>query len=210
MFRLSSLLTALLFCAAGFGQSKQILVLGDSLTAGYGIGKERAFPALLQERLQSEGLDYQVINAGLSGDTSAGGLRRVNWVLRQPVDVLILGLGANDGLRGVHPDVTYENLQQIIDKTKAKFPGVKVLIAGMQMPPNLGSQYTDAFRELFPRLAEANQAALIPFLLKDVAGRPKLNLEDGIHPTVEGHRIMAETVWTHLEPLLESAKVPAP
>lgn len=203
-------LLLLLLSLSAWGQTEHILVLGDSLTAGYGIGKERAFPALLQTRIDEAGLDYQVINAGLSGDTSAGGLRRINWVLRQPIDVLILELGANDGLRGVHPDETYKNLQAIIDKTKAKFPDVKILVAGMQMPPNLGSQYTDAFRELFPRLAKANDAALIPFLLKDVAGRMHLNLEDGIHPTAEGHAILAETVWQYLEPLLESQGTPAP
>lgn len=205
MVRLMMLIFLAMSTVVAFAQSGHILVLGDSLTAGYGIGKEAAFPALIQQKLQQQDLAYEVTNAGLSGDTSAGGLRRIEWVLRKPVDILILELGANDGLRGVQPDETYKNLQAIIDKTKAKFPDVQILVAGMQMPPNLGSQYTDAFRELFPRLAEANEAALIPFLLKDVAGRPKLNLEDGIHPTAEGHQIVAETVWTYLEPLLETS-----
>lgn len=185
------------------GESKgTILFLGDSLSAGYGLDKNVAFPALIQARLDEEGLEYRVVNAGVSGDTTAGGLRRLNWILKQHVDVLVLELGANDGLRGVPVRETMKNLQEIIDRTKARYPDVKIVIAGMMVPPNLGGDYGQAFQELFPALANRNDAVLIPFLLENVAGNPGLNLADGIHPTEEGHAIIAETVWIHLRPLL--------
>ncbi|CAM2066254.1 Arylesterase [Sulfidibacter corallicola] len=202
------LLTVLLWVAttalyaADEPQPPRVLVLGDSLTAGYGLGKEFAFPEILQKKADSAGLSVTIVNAGVSGDTSAGGLRRIDWMLRRPVDVLLLELGANDGLRGVAVNETTRNLQAIIDKTKAKYPAVKIVIAGMMVPPNLGETYSRDFAGIFTNLAKNNGAVLIPFLLEKVAGRPELNLEDGIHPTEEGHKLIAETVWPHLEPVL--------
>ncbi len=179
-----------------------ILFLGDSLTAGYGLLPEESFPSLIGRRLQERDLPFEAINAGVPGDTSAGGLRRVDWLLRRRVDILVLELGANDMLRGLPLDITRDNLQSIIDKTRAAYPEVKIIVAGMLAPPNLGPEYTTEFREIFPALAEANDAVLIPFLLQDVAARPELNLPDGIHPNVAGQRIVADGGWTVLEPLL--------
>ena len=186
--------------------SPRILFLGDSLSAGYGLGKERAFPALLQKKIDAAGLDYQVVNGGVSGDTSAGGLRRLGWMLQQQVDILVLELGANDGLRGLPLAETEANLQGIIEKTRQHNAKVVVVIAGMKLPPNLGSDYTDRFEVMFTKLARENEALLIPFLLEGVAGRPDLNLEDGIHPTAEGHRMIAATVWRYLKPILEGTQ----
>jgi acyl-CoA thioesterase-1 len=174
---------------------KNILFFGDSLTAGYGLSPEEAFPALVEKKLLKNGKAAKIVNAGLSGETSAGGLSRIDWILRQPVDIFILELGANDGLRGLPLEQTEKNLQQIIDKVKLKNPKVKIVIAGMMVPPNMGSEYTSKFRKIFPELAKKNNAALIPFLLQDVAGNEKLNLADGIHPNPEGHRIVAENVY---------------
>jgi acyl-CoA thioesterase-1 len=179
-----------------------ILFVGTSLTAGYGIGAEFAYPALIQARLDSAGLPYRVVNAGISGETSAGGLRRIDWALQQPVKVLVLELGANDGLRGLDPDSMKRNLDEIIGRTREKNPAAEIVIAGMQAPPNLGARYTQRFRSVFGELADKYDAELIPFLLEGVAARPDLNQSDGIHPTVEGQRVIAETVWTHLRPLL--------
>jgi len=184
--------------------SKTMLFLGDSLAAGYGLDPEESFPALVGEKAAKFG--YAVVNAGVSGDTSAGGLRRINWLLRQPVDVFVLELGGNDGLRGIPPEETKKNLQGIIDKVREKYPRAEIVIAGMQMPANMGADYTAKFREVFPELARANQAALIPFLLEGVGGRADLNLPDRIHPTAEGHRIVAENVWKVVEPLLKKAR----
>lgn len=180
-----------------------ILMLGDSITAGYGIDPEQAFPALIQQRIDSLDLPYTVINAGLSGETSAGGLRRIDWLLRQPVDIMLLELGGNDGLRGTSVEVTKQNLQAIIDKAKEGNADMQILLAGMQVPTNLGQDYTRQFREVYPELAEANDLPLIPFILEGVGGVPELNLPDQIHPTAEGHKIVAETVWDGLEPLLK-------
>lgn len=180
-----------------------VLVLGNSLAAGSGVDPQEAFPALLQEKVDSLGWTFEIINAGLSGETSAGGLRRIDWLLRQPVDVLVLELGGNDGLRGIEPEVTKQNLQAIIDKTRARYPDARVVLAGMQIPPNLGPDYTERFRDIYPELAAENDAVLIPFLLEGVGGVPALNQSDGIHPTAEGHEIVAETVWTYLRPVLE-------
>lgn len=174
---------------------KVILFFGDSLTAGYGIKLEEAFPALIQERLDSLGLNYTVINSGLSGETTSAGLNRLNWVLKQNVDVFVLELGANDGLRGVPLNETKENLQAIIDLVREKNADTKIILAGMQLPPNMGPEYTEEFRNIFPELAEENDIPLIPFLLQGVAGNPDLNLEDGIHPTARGHQIIRENVW---------------
>jgi acyl-CoA thioesterase I len=179
-----------------------ILFYGDSLTAGYGLSPDEAFPALVGRHLNAKGKPAKVINAGLSGETSAGGLSRIDWVLRQPIDVFILELGPNDGLRGLPLEQTEQNLQAIIDKVKSKFPTAKIVIAGMLVPPNMGKEYTDKFRDIFPRLAKKNNAALIPFLLDNVAGIEKLNLPDRIHPNADGHKIVAENVLNVIEPLL--------
>ena len=182
--------------------TKTILFYGDSLTAGYGLSKEQAFPALVGEKLNENGGNYKIINAGLSGETTAGGLNRLGWILKQPVDVFVLELGANDGLRGLPLDQTEKNLQAIIDKVKDKNPGVKIVIAGMMVPPNLGEEYTSEFRSIFPRIAKKNDAALIPFLLDGVAGDEDLNLADGIHPNPKGHKIVAQTVLSVLKTVL--------
>ncbi|MDJ0839972.1 MAG: arylesterase [Acidobacteriota bacterium] len=181
---------------------KRVVVYGDSLTAGYGLGKEFAFPAVLQQKVDAEDLPFEMVNSGISGDTSAGGLRRIAWNLSRPVDVLILGLGANDGLRGIDPAETEKNLQAIIDQTKARNPDFRLIVAGMTLPPNLGPEFIRDFEGVFRKIAERNDGVLIPFLLTGVAGRPELNLPDGIHPTKEGHRMVAETVWTYLSPVL--------
>jgi acyl-CoA thioesterase I len=180
-------------------KEKTILFFGNSLTAGYGVEPSQAFPALIQNKLDSLGFAYKVINAGVSGETSAGGNSRIDWILKQPIDVFVLELGANDGLRGVPVDETKRNLQSIIDKVKAKYPDVKLVLAGMQVPPNMGQKYSADFQAIFPDLATKNNMALIPFLLEKVGGEVKLNQEDGIHPTPEGHRILAENVWHVLE-----------
>ncbi len=181
---------------------KTILFLGDSLTAGYGLYPEEAYPALIQEKIEKAGLPYRVVNAGLSGDTTAGGLRRTDWLLRQKVDILVLALGANDGLRGLTVESTRQNLEAIIERMRSKNPEVKILLAGMQIPPNLGAEHTTAFREIYPSLAEKNDVGLIPFLLEGVAADPELNQADRIHPNVQGQEIVAKTVWHYLEDLL--------
>ncbi len=181
---------------------KVILFFGDSLTAGYGLSPDQAFPALVERKCAENGTPCKAINAGLSGETSAGGLSRIDWVLRQPIDVFVLELGANDGLRGLPLEQTEKNLQAIIDKVKTRYPDVKIVIAGMMVPPNMGPDYTSRFQKIFPALAKKNNAALIPFLLQDVAGHEKLNLGDGIHPNAEGHKIVAANVYKVLGPLL--------
>lgn len=181
---------------------KVILFYGDSLTAGYGLSIEEAFPNQVEKKLKEKGKTIKVVNAGLSGETSAGGLSRLDWVLRQPIDIFVLELGANDGLRGLPLDQTETNLQKIIDKVKIKNPKVKIVIAGMMVPPNMGPDYTNKFKKVFPALAKKNNAALIPFLLQDVGGVEKLNIADGIHPNAEGHKIVANTVIKIIEPLL--------
>ena len=179
-----------------------ILFLGDSLTAGLGVKQEQAYPALIQEKIREKNLPFDVINAGISGDTTAGGLARLDWVLQKKIDILVLALGANDGLRGLPVAQTKTNLQAIIDRVKAKNPAVEIVIAGMQIPPNMGGDYGAAFRDVFADLARANGAALVPFLLEGVAGHDDLNQADHIHPTAAGHKILAENVWRVLEPLL--------
>ncbi len=200
----------LVFCGAAVAEeadsTRTVLFYGDSLTAGYGIDREQAFPALIQARIDSLGWDFEVFNAGLSGETSAGGLRRIDWILRQKVDVFALELGANDGLRGIDLKDTRSNLQGIVDRVKAKYPDVVLVVVGMQMPPNLGPEYTAEFKGLYSSLAEQNGAALIPFLLAGVGDRPELNLPDGNHPTVAGHKVVAENVWAVLGPLLEQMR----
>ena len=180
-----------------------VLFFGDSLTAGYGLDATRAFPALVQAKIDSLGWSFEVINGGLSGETSAGGLRRVNWLLRRKIDVLVLALGGNDGLRGIPASEMQRNLQGILDRARATYPDVQIILAGMEAPPNLGEAYTTAFRTAFPTLAEKNRIPLIPFLLEGVGGVADLNQPDRIHPNAEGHRVIAETVWRVLKPILE-------
>ena len=181
---------------------KVILFFGNSITAGYQLDLSEAFPALIQERLDSLNMPYRTINAGLSGETTASGLSRVDWVLKNEVDIFVLELGANDGLRGISTESTEENLQAILDKVLAKYPDCKIILSGMMIPPNMGQDYAESFRTIYPNLAEKNGIPLIPFLLDGVAGIPELNLEDGIHPTPEGHKILAENVWKVLESVL--------
>jgi acyl-CoA thioesterase-1 len=183
-----------------------VLCFGTSLTAGAGLAPEAAFPALLQRKVDSAGLGFRVVNAGVSGETAAAGLRRIDWLLQQPVAVLLLELGANDALRGQDLADAKRNLQEIIDRTRARNPGVRVVIAGMEAPPNLGRRYTREFRDVFGALASENRAALIPFLLEGVAGHAELNQADGIHPTAAGTRIVADRVWTTLEPVLRAVR----
>lgn len=183
-------------------KKKTIVFYGNSLTAGYGLSPEQAFPAIIQKKIDSLGLPYTVINAGVSGETSSGGKTRIDWILQQPVDIFILELGANDGLRGVPLSETKKNLQDIIDKVKAKYPGTKLVFAGMEIPPNMGQAYTTEFRNIYTELAAKNKMTLIPFLLEGVGGEPELNQADGIHPTAEGHLIVADNVWKKLQKLL--------
>ena len=183
-------------------KKKTIVFFGNSLTAGYGLSPSEAFPALIQKKIDSLGLPYQVINAGVSGETSSGGKTRIDWILREPVDIFVLELGANDGLRGTLLSETKKNLQDIIDKVKAKYPDTKLVFAGMEIPPNMGQAYTTEFRNIYTELATKNSMTLIPFLLEGVGGEPELNQADGIHPTAEGHVIVAENVWKQLEKLL--------
>ena len=181
---------------------KTILFFGDSITAGYGLDEEDAFPALIQQKIDSLDLNYSVVNAGLSGETSAGGLRRIDWVLQQSVDIFVLELGGNDGLRGIDPASTKENLQGIINKVEDKYPDAAIVLTGMQAPPNMGQDYTESFHQIFHDLAGTNDVLFLPFILEGVAGDPDLNLPDGIHPTEEGHKILAENVWDILRPVL--------
>ena len=182
---------------------KTVLFFGNSLAAGYGVEPSQAFPALIGQKIDSAGLNYTVVNAGLSGETTAGGKSRIGWVLRRPVDVFVLELGGNDGLRGLPLTATRQNLQAIMDTVRRKSPQAIIVLAGMQIPPNLGTDYTREFRELFKQLADKNKAILIPFLLENVGGIPKLNQADGIHPNPAGHKIVANTVWEVIRPVLK-------
>lgn len=187
----------------GKAERRTILFFGNSLTAGYGLEEPSlAFPGLIQNRIDSIGLPYTVVNAGLSGETTASGRGRIGWVLRQPVAVFVLELGANDGLRGIPLQETRSNLQAIIDTVRASNPEVRIVLAGMESPPNMGKSFTDGFRKIFPEVANKNGVALIPFLLEGVAGEPSMNQSDGIHPTAEGHRILMENTWAVLKGLL--------
>lgn len=179
-----------------------IVVLGDSLAAGHGLTPAEAYPAVLQGKIATNGWNFTVLDAGISGDTTAGGLRRLDWLLQRRIDVLIIALGGNDGLRGIQPDVTRANLQTMIDRARQKYPAIEIVLAGMRMPPNLGRDYLERFQSVYPELAEKNRVALIPFLLEGVGGRPDKNQEDMIHPTAEGHEIIADNVWKVLEPIL--------
>ncbi len=183
--------------------SNTILCFGDSITAGYGLDNSNdAFPAILQKKIDSLDLNYTVVNSGLSGETTAGGKSRINWVMNQDISVFVLELGANDGLRGVPLSETRSNLQAIIDMIKEKSPETTIILAGMELPPNMGQDYTSEFRSIYADLAAQNNLKFIPFILKDVGGITELNQSDGIHPTVEGHKIVANTVWEVLKPLI--------
>lgn len=185
--------------------NKTILFFGDSITAGYGLEDPNdAFPAIIQEKIDSLGLDFTVINSGVSGETSAGGRSRIDWILNQPIDIFVLELGANDGLRGVPVMETRANLQAIIDAVKTKNPNTEIILAGMQLPPNMGQEYSSQFKALFTDLASKNNIDLIPFILEDVGGIKELNQRDGIHPTAEGHKIVARNVWDVLYPMVKS------
>ena len=204
---LSTMLALLLVAFAGLARAEDaprtILFFGDSLTAGYGLDDPatEAYPARIEEKIKAAGYHYAVLNGGLSGDTTAGGLHRIDWLLRRPVDILFLELGGNDGLRGLPIEEARRNLQGIIDKTRAKNPDVRVVVAGMQIPPNFGSQYVEQFKAMYADLAKANPGAvLLPFLLEGVGGDESLNQKDQIHPTAAGHRKVAELVWPVLEP----------
>ncbi len=181
--------------------SKTILFMGDSITAGYGVGADQAFPALIQEKLDDLDFDFTVMNAGVSGDTSAGGLNRINWLLKRPIDIFVLELGANDGLRGHPVDSTRANLIQILKRVRGESPEAHLVLAGMQVPPSMGPDYAQAFRNVFKDVAQETGAQLIPFILEGVGGIEDLNIADGIHPNREGQTIIAELVWDHLEPL---------
>jgi len=182
---------------------KRILFFGNSLTAGYGLeNADDAFPGLIQKKIDSLDLPYQVVNAGLSGETTAGGNERIDWLLKQQIDIFVLELGANDGLRGLPVDETYANLQSIINKVVSAWPDCKIVLTGMLVPPSMGQNYAENFKQIFPKLAEEDNINLVPFLLENVAGEVELNQNDGIHPNKEGQRIMAENVWKILFPLL--------
>lgn len=189
--------------SASTAKKQIILFYGNSLTAGYGVEPSQAFPALVGQKIDSAGLNYTIVNAGLSGETTAGGKSRISWVMRQPVAVFVLELGGNDGLRGLPLTATRQNLQAIIDTVRQKSPQATIVLAGMQIPPNMGTSYTKEFRSLFSELADKNKLILIPFLLEGVGGIPKLNQPDGIHPTPAGHKIVANTVWKILQPVLK-------
>ncbi len=190
------------------GDTRTVLFFGDSVTAGYGLDPLEAYPARIQEKINNAELNFKAVNGGLSGETSAGGLRRINWMLKKPICILVLALGSNDGLRGLDPSVTKQNLQAIIEITKQNYPRAEIMIAGLKAPPNMGSGYTEKFEIIFTELAEVNNAVLIPFLLEDVAGVATLNQADGIHPNVEGQHILGETVWKYLKPLLAENNAP--
>ncbi len=178
---------------------KNIVFFGNSLTAGFGLDPSEAFPALIQKRLDSLGMHYTVINAGLSGETTASGVNRVDWVIgQQPVDIFILELGGNDGLRGIEVKETKKNLLTIIEKVRKKSPGAEIILAGMMVPPNMGPSYSKSFLEVYPAVAKEAKVKLIPFILQNVGGEKELNLEDGIHPTPEGHKLVMENVWVVL------------
>lgn len=186
-----------------------ILFLGDSLTAGYGIAPEDSYPSLLSERIKNANPQLRVVNAGVSGDTTAGGLRRLDWLLRQKVSILVLALGANDGLRGIPLSETKENLLAMIKKTSKRYPKSEIVLAGMLIPPNMGENYSSEFQSLFPEIAKEQNIPLIPFLLDGVAAEPSLNLGDGIHPNEAGQKIVAENVWKVLKETTQLSKEPS-
>lgn len=184
---------------------KTILFFGNSLTAGYGLDLSEAFPALIQLKIDSLQLHYKVINAGLSGETSSGGFSRIDWLIQQQVDIFVLELGGNDGLRGIPLTETRKNLQSIIDRVKQKNPAVVLVLVGMEVPPNMGKVYATEFRSMYTALSKQNKTILMPFLLEGVGGNPELNQQDGIHPTAEGHKIVAGNLWEYLKPVVQKS-----
>lgn len=188
---------------AGAAEPGTVLFVGTSLTAGLGVPLEQSFPLLIEERIEEAGLPFRVVNAGISGETSAGALSRVDWLLRQPFDVVVLETGANDMLRGIDPEATERNIQAIIDRITEARPDATIVLAGMLALPNLGAEYGREFEAIYPRLAERNDLPFIPFLLDGVGGERDLNQSDGLHPTAEGHEVIADTVWDVLHPVLE-------
>jgi acyl-CoA thioesterase-1 len=197
----ATLLALVLVAPAGAAQERVIVALGDSLTAGLGLLPDEAYPSLLEKRLQREGYRYHVVNAGVSGDTTAGGLRRVDWVLRSRPTIILVALGANDGLRRLNVEAMRANLTEIVRQLRTT--GARVLLAGMRVPPNYGDDYGRAFAAVFADVARATRVPLAPFLLDGVAGQARLNQPDGIHPTAEGQRIIADRLWPYLKPLLQ-------
>jgi acyl-CoA thioesterase-1 len=187
------------------GETKTIVVLGNSLAAGYGLDPNEAYPAVLQKKIKEAGWNFAVVNAGVSGDTTAGGLRRIEWVLKRKLDVLVLELGGNDGLRGTAIQTIKTNLEAIIKRVKQQYPDAQIVLAGMRMPSNMGA-YAEQFNKVFAQVARENQTALVPFLLEGVGGNRDLNLDDMIHPTAEGHKILAENIWKILRPLLANSR----
>lgn len=205
------ILTGCLSLTAGVAaEQKTLLFIGDSLTAGYGLDPDEAYPALVQKKIEAAGLPWRVVNAGLSGDTTAGGLRRLDWILRQKVGMIVIELGANDGLRGIAPEVTQANLKKIIERIRSSVPAAAIVLAGMQVPTNLGPEHTKQFAAIYPTLAKECSVSLIPFLLEGVGGHPELNQADGIHPTAEGQIILAANTWAIVGPLLQPAESPKP
>lgn len=204
------LFVVIILLTAQTGQSQSgnqsILFFGDSITAGYGIEQDQAFPALIQQKIDSLGWNFSVRNGGLSGETSAGGVRRIDWMLQKEVDVFVLELGGNDGLRGIDMKSTEQNLQEIIDKVQKKYPDAAIILAGMQVPPNLGNEYTRQFKNIYPRLSQSNGIPLIPALMENVGGKSNLMQADGLHPTVRGHKLIADTIWKTLKPILRERK----
>jgi acyl-CoA thioesterase-1 len=196
-----ALLGLWLVVGLGAAEPRTVLFFGDSLTAGYGVEPDEAYPALIQRKIDQAGLPWRVVNAGLSGETTSGGLRRLDWILRQHVDIFVIELGGNDGLRGIDPALTSSNLTAMITRIRQRYPDVKLVLAGMQLPTNMGIEYTRQFAAIYPEVARTGRAVLIPFLLDRVGGVPTLNQADGIHPTAEGHQIVADTVWRTLQPL---------
>ena len=206
---LQRLISVLLVCFLWTGQAlaaeiKTMIFIGDSITAGYGLDPDEAYPALVQKKIEAASLPWRVVNAGLSGDTTAGGLRRLNWILRQRVNLVVIELGANDGLRGIAPDVTQQNLKKIIEGIRSRTPETTIVLAGMRVPTNLGPEHTKQFAAIYPTLAKECGVALVPFLLEGVGGHSELNQADGIHPTAEGQAILATNVWAVVGPLLKS------
>jgi acyl-CoA thioesterase-1 len=182
--------------------TKKIVFLGDSLTAGYGLEIENSFPSLIQKRIEDLSLPYAVVNSGISGDTTAGGLSRINWILKQDLSILVIALGANDALRGFSPEVTKKNISLIIERVREKNQNIKILLIGMYAPPNLGLEYGEKFKQIFIDLSKDRKINFIPFLLEGVAGQEQLNLADGLHPNAEGYKVIAKKVWQKLETLL--------
>ena len=182
-----------------------MVCMGDSLTAGLGLDPDEAYPALVQKKIDAAGLPWRVVNAGISGDTTAGGLRRLDWIMRRKFNLIVIELGANDGLRGIAPELTQANLKKLIERIRARAPDMVIVLAGMQVPANLGPEHTRRFAAIYPALAKECDVALIPFLLEGVGGHPELNQADGTHPTAEGQVKVADNVWAVVEPLLNPA-----